>query len=82
MHNHIFVWAQEFMRSRTKYCLGFYEISYKILFGILRDFVRDIVWDFCEISYELSHVEYNGRGFVTNVSNTESKHALITGAWS
>ena len=46
MHNHIFVWAQEFMRSRTKYCLGFYEISYEILFGILRDFVQDIVWDF------------------------------------
>ena len=28
---------------------------------------------FCEISYELSRVKYNGRGFVTNVSNTERK---------
>ena len=26
--------------------LGFCEISYEILFGIVRDFVQDIVWDF------------------------------------
>ena len=43
---------------------------YEILFGILQDFVRDIVWDFarfcmryrlgfCEISYKFSDVEYS-----------------------
>ena len=61
MHNHIFIWREN-----------------------SRDLVRNIVWDFarfrmryrlefCEISYELSRVEYNGRGFVTNESNNESK---------
>ena len=42
MHNSIFMWARELTRSRTRY-LGFCEILYKISFGILRHFVRDIV---------------------------------------
>ena len=57
--------------------LGFCEISYDISFGILRDFIRDIIWDFAR-----SRTKYNGRDFVINVSNTESKCALITGTWS
>ena len=73
-HIHIFIWVREHTRSRTKYRLGFwfrtryrlgfYEISYETSLGILRDFVRDIAWDFtrfrtryhlgfCEISYEI-----------------------------
>ena len=71
MHNNIFIWARELTRSRTKSRMGFCKILYEISFGILRDFVQDMVWDFarfrtryhlgfCEISYELSRVEYNG----------------------
>ena len=45
-YNHIFMWARELMRSRTKYRLESCEISYEISFGILQDFVRDIVWYF------------------------------------
>ena len=88
MHNHTFMWARELTRSRTKYRLGSckisYEISfgickisYEISFGILRDFIRDIVWDFVR-----SRTKHNGPDFVTNVNNTESKRALITGTWS
>ena len=40
MHNNIFMWARELMRSRTRYRSGFCEISYKISFWILQDFVR------------------------------------------
>ena len=68
MHNHILMWRES-----------------------SRDLVQDIVWDFarfptrfrsrfCEISYDFSRVEYNGRDFTTNVSNTEIKRALITAA--
>ena len=46
MHNHIFIWARKLMRSRTRYRLGFYEISYEISLGILQDLVRDIILDF------------------------------------
>ena len=64
MHNHIFMWARELRGSRTKYRLGSCEISYEISFGILQDFVRDIVsyfarfhtrycLGFCEVSYEI-----------------------------
>ena len=65
------------LRDFVRYRLGFCEISYEISFGILRDFVRDIVWDFAR-----SRTKYNERGFVTDVSNTEGKRALITRAWS
>ena len=53
VHNHIFIWARELTRSRMKYHLEF----------LLRTRNR---LGFGEISYEFSHVEYNGRGFITN----------------
>ena len=36
-----------------------HEISYKVSFGILQDFVPVYPLGFCEISYEFSRVEYN-----------------------
>ena len=38
-----------------RYRLGFCEISYEILFGILQDFVQDIVWDFARSRTSFPH---------------------------
>ena len=50
MYNHVFMWVRELTRSHMRYllgfceilyeiCLEFFEISYKISFGVLQDLV-------------------------------------------
>ena len=53
-YNHIFMWARELMRSRTKYRLESCEISYEISFGDFARFRTRYRLVFCEISYKIS----------------------------
>ena len=69
-----------------------HEISYDISLGILRDFLRDIVWNFarfctiyrlrfCEISYEFSRVEYNVLKYYWKQTRSNNR-CLVLNQWN